>query len=154
MFCLHEAVNATVIYSNTAERVQYIYGIQYINPKSGGWIEGHKDWPACYTGITRDARTLSSTGVYALNNFGPFYEWWQWVDLLERRGLVTNFQAVIDKVWAMSEDQSQTAQRVQDLKDAWTQLQISDNKGDAIRRLSEHEQPVYQEVLGYLENQQ
>lgn len=151
MSCLHEEVNAKVIYGNTVARVQYVYGIRYINPKSGGWIKGHKDWPACYTGITLDARSLSPTNVYALSNFGPFYEGWEWLGLLKRGGLITNFQVVIDKVWAMSEDKSQPEDRVRDLKDAWIQLQLSDNKGDAIRRLSGHERSVYQEVLGYLE---
>lgn len=151
MSCLHEAVNAKVVYGNTVAQVQYIYGIQYINPKSGSWLEGHKDWPACYTGYTHHAAGLSTMTVYALNNSGPFYEWWEWGKLLKQRGLITNFQAVIDKVWSMSEDKTQLAERVKDLKDAWVQLQLADNKVDAIHRLSGQVRPVYQEVLGYLE---
>lgn len=153
MSCLNEAVNARVVYGNTVSQVQYVYGIRYINPKSGAWLKDHKDWPACYTGYTTDYRTLNHSLVYALSNSGPFYEWWEWGKLLKQRGLITNFQAVIDKVWAMSEDKSQPADRVRDLKDAWVQLQLADNKYEAIRRLSAIDRPVYQEVLGYLEEE-
>jgi len=153
MSCLNEEVNARVIYGNNHSQVQYVYGIRYINPKHGSWLEGHKDWPACYTGYTRDARTTSTTTVYAINNFGPFYEWWEWGKLLKQSGLVTNFQAVIDRMWSMSEDKSLPSERVRDLKDVWVQLQLADNKNEAIRRLKAVDRPVYQEVLGYLEGE-
>lgn len=153
MSCLHEAVNARIIYSNTTPQVQVVYGIQYVNPKFGGWLEGHKDWPACYVGYTRDSRTWSRITVYALSNSGPFYEWWEWDAMLKRNKLITNFQAVIDQVWSMSEEKGQPAQRVRDLKDAWTELQLSDSKADAIRRLRGLAAPVYKEVLMYLEGE-
>lgn len=150
---LQESVNAKVIYGNTTPQVQSIYAIRYINPKHGSWLEGHKDWPACYIGMTRDARTWSHTYVYALNNSGPFYVWFEWSAKLKREELITNFQAVIDKVRAMRDDKSLPAERTKALTDAWTELQISDNKQDAIRRLKEKKGAVYLKVLGYLEGE-
>lgn len=150
---LQESVNARVIYGNKEPQVQTIYAIQHINPKHGSWLEGHKDWPACYMGMTTDARTLCRCYVYSLNNSGPFYEWWEWHQKLKREKLITNFQAVIDKVWAMCEDKSLPAERTKALIDAWTVLQISDNKQDAIHRLREKNGAVYLEVLEYLEGE-
>jgi hypothetical protein len=93
------AVNARIVYGNLGYTwveidrvwckvpvtpVQYVYGIRYVNPEHGSWIEGHKDWPACYFGITLDARSWSRTEVYALSNFGPFYDWWEWFVLVRK----------------------------------------------------------------------
>lgn len=80
---IHE-VSAIVKYTNTHDRKQALYALKdYTGAISINTIP--LKGITVYEGLSRDCRSLSMSHFYSFNPYGPYYEWFLFLDELKKR---------------------------------------------------------------------